>query len=129
VNLPDSWGGDLTVASQVDQGTVFRFEIRVKLADASQVPTLKPKQRIIALEPNQPRYRLLIVDDRVDNRQLLIQLLNPLGFLLKEAINGEEAIAIWQSWQPHLIFMDMRMPIMDGYEATQRIKAIKVKPR
>lgn len=116
-------GGDLTVASQVDQGSVFRFEIRVKLADASQVPSQHPQRRIIALAPNQPRYRLLIVDDRVDNRQLLIQLLNPLGFLLKEAINGEEAIAIWQSWQPHLIFMDMRMPIMDGYEATQRIKA------
>ncbi|MEQ8385714.1 MAG: PAS domain S-box protein [Coleofasciculus sp. A1-SPW-01] len=116
-------GGDLTVASQVGQGTVFRFEIRVKLADASQVPTLKPKRRIIALEPNQPCYRILIVDDRVDNRKLLIQLLNPLGFLLQEATNGKDAIAIWQNWQPHLIFMDMRMPIMDGYEATQQIKA------
>lgn len=116
-------GGDLTVASQVEQGTVFRFEIRVKLADASQVPSQHPQRRIIALEPNQPCYRILIVDDRVDNRQLLIQLLNPLGFLLKEATNGKDAIAIGQSWQPHLIFMDMRMPIMDGYEATQRIKA------
>jgi PAS domain S-box-containing protein len=116
-------GGDLTVASQVDQGTVFRFEIRVKLADASQVPSQHPQRRIIALVPNQPCYRILIVDDRVDNRKLLIQLLNPLGFLLQEATNGKDAIAIWQSWQPHLIFMDMRMPIMDGYEATQRIKA------
>ncbi|MEQ9549969.1 MAG: ATP-binding protein [Coleofasciculus sp. G3-WIS-01] len=116
-------GGDMTVASQVEQGTVFRFEIRVKLADASQVPSQHPQQRIIALEPNQPCDRILIVDDRVDNRQLLIQLLNPLGFLLKEATNGKDAIAIWQNWQPHLIFMDMRMPIMDGYEATQRIKA------
>jgi len=116
-------GGDMTVASQVEQGTVFRFEIRVKLADVSQVPSQQLKRRIIALEPNQPCYRILIVDDQIDNRQLLIQLLNPLGFLLKEATNGKEAIAIWQSWQPHLIFMDMRMPIMDGYEATQQIKA------
>jgi len=116
-------GGDMTVASQVGQGTVFRFEIRVKLADARQVPSQQLKRLIIALEPNQPRYRLLIVDDRVNNRQLLIQLLNPLGFLLQEATNGKDAIAIWQRWQPHLIFMDMRMPIMDGYEATQRIKA------
>ncbi|EDX74669.1 PAS fold family [Coleofasciculus chthonoplastes PCC 7420] len=116
-------GGDLTVASQVDQGTVFRFEIRVKLADASQVPSQQLKRRIIALESNQPCYRILIVDDQIDNRQLLIQLLNPLGFLLQEATNGKDAIAIWQNWQPHLIFMDMRMPIMDGYEATQQIKA------
>ncbi|MEQ8959932.1 MAG: PAS domain-containing protein, partial [Coleofasciculus sp. C2-GNP5-27] len=116
-------GGDMTVASKVGQGTVFTFEIRVKLADASQVPSQHPQRRIIALEPNQPCYRILIVDDQIDNRKLLIQLLNPLGFLLQEATNGKDAIAIWQSWQPHLIFMDMRMPIMDGYEATQRIKA------
>jgi len=86
----------MTVASQVGQGTVFRFEIRVKLADARQVPSQQLKRLIIALEPNQPRYRLLIVDDRVNNRQLLIQLLNPLGFLLQEATNGKDAIAIWQ---------------------------------
>ena len=64
----------------------------------------------------------MIVDDKPLNRQLLIKLLNPLGFELKEATNGQEAIEIWNSWEPHLIWMDMRMPVMDGYEATQYIK-------
>ena len=50
-------------------------------------------------------------------------MLTPLGFEVKEAANGQEAIAIWEAWEPHLIFMDMRMPVMDGYEATKYIKA------
>jgi CheY-like chemotaxis protein len=57
------------------------------------------------------------------NCQLLIKLLAPLGFEVKTANNGQEAIAIWEEWEPHLIFMDMRMPIMDGYEATKYIKS------
>jgi len=52
----------------------------------------------------------------------LIKLLNPLGFELKEAENGQQAIEIWEQWQPHLVWMDMRMPVMDGYTATQQIK-------
>ncbi|WP_204101786.1 MULTISPECIES: response regulator, partial [Spirulina sp. CCY15215] len=68
-------------------------------------------------------YRILIVDDKPVNRQLLVQLLSPLGFELQEASNGQEAIDIWQEWQPELIWMDMRMPVMDGFTATQKIKA------
>jgi CheY-like chemotaxis protein len=64
-----------------------------------------------------------VVDDNAANRALLVQLFAPLGFAVREAVNGEEAIAIWQAWAPHLIWMDMRMPMMDGYEATRRIKA------
>ncbi|WRH69025.1 MAG: response regulator [Planktothrix sp. GU0601_MAG3] len=52
-----------------------------------------------------------------------MKLLSPLGFEIKAASNGQEAIAIWEEWQPHLIFMDMRMPVMDGYEATKSIKS------
>ena len=64
-----------------------------------------------------------IVDDRWTNRQLLIKLLNPLGFDLREAANGQEAIEIWETWKPQLICMDIRMPVPGGYEATKRIKA------
>ena len=49
-------------------------------------------------------------------------MLEPLGFEVKEATNGQEAIDIWEEWEPHLIWMDMRMPVIDGHEATKRIK-------
>jgi CheY-like chemotaxis protein len=87
----------------------------------NQVAT--PCHRVLALEPGQPRYRLLIVDDQPANRHLLVKLLGPLGFELREAENGQKAIDIWQEFEPHLIWMDMRMPVLDGYQATQRIKA------
>jgi CheY-like chemotaxis protein len=76
----------------------------------------------VSLAPNQPRYRILIVDDDATNRQLLRELLAPFGFDLREAENGQQAIDIWQEFGPHLIWMDMRMPVLDGYEATKRIK-------
>jgi signal transduction histidine kinase/CheY-like chemotaxis protein len=116
-------GGEMTVSSVVGRGTTFKFNITVGVVDAADIETKIPTRRVIALEPNQPRYRILIVDDRYDNRQLLIKLLNPLGFELREASNGKDAIALWDSWEPHLIWMDMRMPVMDGYEATKQIKA------
>nr|WP_322505936.1 response regulator [Chroococcidiopsis cubana] len=63
------------------------------------------------------------MEDKPSNRQLLLELLQPVGFDVREAENGREAIAIWQSWQPHLIWMDLRMPVMDGYAATKQIKS------
>jgi CheY-like chemotaxis protein len=115
-------GGEITVSSQVGKGTTFKFDITVSVVDAKDIESTKPTRHVIALEPNQQSYRILIVDDKQDNRQLLIKLLNPLGFELKEASNGTEAVEIWDKWEPHLIWMDMRMPVMDGYQATKRIK-------
>ncbi|NEQ78270.1 MAG: response regulator, partial [Okeania sp. SIO2C9] len=115
-------GGDITVNSQVGKGTTFRFQIQVNVANKTDIEIEQNPRHVIALKPNQPRYKILIVDDRPTNRLLLIKLLQPLGFELKEAENGKQAIEIWEKWQPHLIWMDMRMPVMDGYEATQIIK-------
>jgi CheY-like chemotaxis protein len=78
---------------------------------------------VLGLEPDQPIYRLLVAEDKETNRQLLVKLLEPLGFEVKQAVNGQEAIEVWERWEPHLIWMDMRMPVMDGHEATRRIKA------
>jgi CheY-like chemotaxis protein len=78
---------------------------------------------VLGLEPGQPVYRLLVAEDRDESRKLLVKLLRPLGFQVREAVNGQEAIEVWEHWHPHLIWMDMRMPVMDGHEATKRIKA------
>ncbi|MBD2127914.1 ATP-binding protein [Microcoleus sp. ZQ-A2] len=115
--------GEITVSTEVGRGTIFKFDIAISKADTANIETQLAMRQIIALEPNQPRYRILIVDDKWSNRQLLIKLLSPLGFELKEASNGKEAIEVWDTWEPHLIWMDMRMPILDGYEATKHIKA------
>ena len=115
-------GGEMSVSSAVGKGANFKFDIQVTAVEATDIESKKPTRHVIALEPNQHPYRILIVDDKLLNRQLLIKLLNPLGFELKEATNGQEAIEIWDSWEPHLIWMDMRMPVMDGYETTQYIK-------
>ena len=102
------------------------MECNQSVAYRNKPEDIKNKEQpsnVIALKPNQPRYKILIVDDRPTNRLLLIKLLQPLGFELKEAVNGKEGVEIWEEWQPHLIWMDMRMPVMDGYEATQKIKS------
>lgn len=116
-------GGDIEVESQVGQGSTFRFTIPATIADGAEVNTARSNQQAIALAPGQPTYRLLIVEDKWANRKLLRDWLAPFGFEVREAINGEEAIACWQEWSPHLIWMDMRMPGMDGYQATREIKA------
>ncbi|SKB12078.1 Multi-sensor hybrid histidine kinase [Planktothrix sp. PCC 11201] len=116
-------GGDITVESELGKGTNFQFSIPVQLGqESTQIEQINPR-RVLALAPEQPTYKILTVDDKAINCQLLIKLLSPLGFEVKQASNGIEAIAIWQEWQPHLIFMDMRMPVMDGYEATKYIKS------
>jgi len=104
-------------------GSVFKFDVQVQVVDPSPVRATQPTRRVIGLESGQPVYRLLIVEDEEASRRLLVKLLQPLGFQVREAINGQEAIEVWEEWQPHLIWMDMRMPVMDGREATKRIRS------
>lgn len=116
-------GGEIAVESTVGQGSIFRFEIQVELIADRAIELPKQARSIVGLAAGQTPYRILVVDDRLENRQLLVELLIPIGFEVQTANNGQEAIGLWQSWQPHLIWMDIRMPIMDGYVATQQIKA------
>ncbi|HEY9639395.1 MAG TPA: response regulator [Coleofasciculaceae cyanobacterium] len=120
-------GGEITVASSVGQGTCFNFYIGVNVLsepiDVGYLPIGSARRRLVGLEPNQPTWRILVVEDMVENRQLLVQLLSKMGFAVQSAENGQEAIALWQNWNPHLILMDMRLPIMDGYETTRQIKS------
>jgi two-component system cell cycle response regulator DivK len=67
--------------------------------------------------------RILVVEDQEDNRQILRDLLGSAGYDLIEAENGEEALAAVSKHRPDLVLMDIQLPIMDGYEATRRLKA------
>lgn len=116
-------GGDITVDSRLGVGTTFRFTIQVGLAAATEIPVTVFNRRVVGLAPGQPPYRILVVDDRWVNRQLMSRLLAPVGFEVREAADGQAAIAIWETWHPQLIWMDMRMPLMDGYTATHHIKS------
>lgn len=119
-------GGRIQVSSTVGEGTKFTFDILIRTVDKTtkihQEINLQTRQ-IIGLPPRLPKYRILAVDDVEASRLLLQKMLTAIGFEVRQASDGEEAIAIWQEWQPHLILMDMRMPVMDGYTATERIKS------
>jgi CheY-like chemotaxis protein len=119
-------GGDLLVSSDgVGEGTSFQLIVPVRVGEAARVGTTQATRWAmgVELEPGQPAWRLLVVEDAAANRELLVQLLQTLGFDLRQAANGQEAITIWEQWEPHLIWMDVRMPVMGGVEATRRIKA------
>ena len=115
-------GGTIDVATTVGQGTTFTVQIPAQATEAPVVQPPTSPQSIRQIARNHPGYRILVVDDRPENRTPLSHLLQSAGFDIREAQNGQEAIDIWETWQPHLIWMDMRMPVMDGYEATWRIR-------
>jgi PAS domain S-box-containing protein len=117
-------GGDITVSSKYGEGSHFSFYMSAGIPEFEEVLEAAPKRDVIGLEPDQPVYRILVVEDRETNRRFLVKLLQQAGFEVQEAANGQEALDCWVSWQPHLIWMDMRMPVMNGREATRRIKSM-----
>ena len=116
-------GGGIIVKSTLGKGTIFKFDVEVSLTTAAKIQLIQPTRQVIGLEAGQPNYRILVVDDVTESHLFLVKLLASVGFSVQKAANGQEAIDQWRTFQPHLIWMDMRMPVMDGYEATKQIKA------
>ncbi|MFM2312365.1 MAG: hypothetical protein RLZZ04_1641 [Cyanobacteriota bacterium] len=131
LNLPISlklaqlMGGDIAVSNNTvaPSGIIFNLQIHTKSIVPQTLQTQSTLRRIVGLESDQVEYRILVVDDSKTNRAIMKQILEPVGFKVKEAVNGQEAIDVWFSWQPHMIWMDLRMPVMNGCEATKRIKS------
>jgi CheY-like chemotaxis protein len=119
-------GGTIAVESVLGQGSTFRVDLPIDVADRAEVAKAGglPRGEIAGLAPGQPVYRTLIVEDNGDNRRLLEALLNNLGMQVKVAENGEQAVTVFQEWHPALVLMDRRMPVMDGEEATRRIRRL-----
>jgi len=118
-------GGDLTVSSQLGSGTKFRFDVQVGMGiDAEKHTSTLQINQVSHLVPGTPLFRILVADDRAVNRELLRQLLEPVGFEIRTANDGAETISLCKTWSPHLVLLDLRMPVMDGYEAASEIKKI-----
>ncbi len=119
-------GGEISLQSAVGEGSVFRIElplIETKESDIVKVAA-EEMQKVTGLAPGQPEYRILIVEDQYENQRLLSHLMESAGFRIKVANNGMQGVDLFRSWHPHLIWMDRRMPVMDGVEATKRIRQL-----
>ena len=120
--------GDITVESKLGEGSAFTVEVRVTAVNAVKTAVVATQteqsyENVANLLPQQGEIRLLVVDDSEASRFALKELLLSADFAVHTAANGEEAVAEWAAWRPHLIWMDKRMPIMDGREAARRIKS------
>ncbi len=113
--------GKLTVESEVDKGSIFRLELTLP-------PVTDPEQALEKTEVSVTGYRgerkrILVVDDNLGNTSMLVSLLDPLGFRVDTAANGEEALAVASERNPDLVLMDLVMPVMDGLEAARLMRA------
>lgn len=113
-------GGQIEVNSELGRGSHFWFEADFEVVGETAVFPTTVAHRITGYEG--PRRRILAVDDRPENRLVLLNLLEPLGFEVTLAENGQQAIELTPQVKPHLVFMDLVMPVMMGFEAVSTIR-------
>lgn len=115
-------GGAITVSGKVGTGSVFQFDLVTREVSNQEPPQPIPRQ-IMGLKGGERQCRILVVDDNEINREILLKLLQSVGFLVREAADGREACSVFKSWHPDLVLMDLVMPVMDGFEAIQAIRS------
>ena len=117
-------GGDVTVTSEVGRGSCFHVEVSLGKSEAEPAPVESPSQRVIGIKPTAVPCRVLVVDDQPENRRVMSEMLEAVGYLIREANNGAEAVASFPEWSPHAILMDMLMPGVGGADAIRQIRAM-----
>lgn len=120
----EALGGSLVLQRSSGRGSVFRFSFPVTLSAEMNIPeNPKPARKILRLAESETDRRILIADDRDTNRDLLLRLLQRVGYRTRTVPNGLEAVRVAREWRPNLILMDMRMPELNGLAATRQIRA------
>ncbi|MGE0085647.1 MAG: response regulator [Desulfococcaceae bacterium] len=123
-NLVHLMGGKISVQSEPEKGSVFSFDLELpETSEHADMKNKADKGRILGFQGE--KLKILVVDDKTENRRLISDILLPLGFEIREAENGSDGIAKALEFMPDLIFMDLIMPVTDGFEAAMRIRKIK----
>ncbi len=116
-------GGTLTVRSEVGRGSTFVLDIAGPRAEGPPVDGSGPRLPVVGLAEGERPRRIIVADDEPDSRVPLAELLRSVGFEVWEAANGQEVVDLCDTLAPELIWMDIRMPVVDGREATRLVKA------
>jgi PAS domain S-box-containing protein len=118
--LADLMDGELSIESELNKGSSFSLALELQSAK-SPVPLRSKRSRQVKTLAGKTDLKALVVDDAVENRVMLCKVLESIGIEVVEAENGEKAIAKLKEFRPNIIFMDRRMPVMNGEEATKKI--------
>lgn len=118
-------GGEIKVESTYGQGSKFWFDLDLPEATSWNQELAFQKSSLSLMVYQGIKRKILLVDDRWENRSVLVNMLEPIGFDIIQAENGQEGLEKAHKCQPDLIITDLVMPVMDGYEMTQQLRKLE----